>query len=57
MKKVEKVDPEKTTRGKISKDETNYLKNTLAEAIKKRRIELTKNNKIDSDKSDDDWSD
>ncbi len=56
LKKVEKVE-DKNVRGKITKDETNYLKNTLAEAIKQRRMELTKHDKSDSEKSDDDWSD
>jgi hypothetical protein len=55
LKKVEKVEPEKR-QGNITKDETNYLKNTLAEAIKQRRMELTKH-QAESDKSDDDWSD
>jgi hypothetical protein len=57
LKKVEKIEPDNKMRGKITKDETNYLKNTLAEAIKQRRMELTKNDNSESEKEDDDWSD
>jgi hypothetical protein len=58
LKKIEKKEcqQEKKPVGKITKDETNFLKNSLAEAIKQRRMELTRND-VESDKSDDDWSD
>jgi hypothetical protein len=58
LKKVEKkeIQLEKKPVAKITKDETNFLKNSLAEAIKQRRKELTKND-VESDKSEDEWSD
>jgi hypothetical protein len=59
LKKVEKKDfqQEKKPPAKaITKDESNFLKNSLSEAIKQRRMELTRND-VESDKSDDDWSD
>ena len=41
----------------INKHESNFLQNTLSEAIKQRRIELTKNDIEESDESNSDWSD
>lgn len=59
MKKVQlkKVDPIAEKRpAKINMNETNILQNSLAEAIKQRRMELTKHD-VDSDDNDSDWSD
>jgi hypothetical protein len=49
--------PENEKQVKISKDESNYLKNSLTIALNQRREELKKNNISDSEKSDDSWSD
>ncbi len=53
---LRKVETQKNV--KISKNETNVLQNSLAEAIKLRRMELTKHDINDSiDGDSDDWSD
>ena len=64
LKKVQlkKVDVTNSTNntarpGKISKNETNILQQSLMEAIKQRRLELTKNYTEDSEDEHSDWSD
>jgi hypothetical protein len=60
LKKIEKREPviqAKKPADKITKDETNFLKASLAAALQARRNDITRNQK-DSDNSDnDDWSD
>jgi hypothetical protein len=57
LKKLEhRASAEKKTQMKITRQATNILQHSLAEAIKQRRIELTKHD-VDSDENESDWSD
>jgi hypothetical protein len=53
LKKVETPTPSQT---KVTHVTNSNIQNSLAEAIKQRRIDLTKND-IESEGSEDDWSD
>jgi hypothetical protein len=56
LKKVEYPPVTDKRQMKITKDESNILQQSLAEAIKQRRMELTKHD-VESDDSESDWSD
>ncbi len=58
MQKVQlkKVEAPKIVQPQLNKISNANIQNSLAEAIKQRRIDLTKND-VDSEGSDDDWSD
>lgn len=59
LKKIDYTNNTNTQRpaGKINQTETNILQYSLTEAIKQRRMELTKHDVNDSEESDSDWSD
>lgn len=56
LKKVEINTKDDSRPNKINKSESNSLQNNLSEAIKMRRMELTKFD-IENSESEDDWSD
>lgn len=56
LKKIETQTSNTKRDATLKNEEEKILKNSLMEAIRLRRIELTKND-IESDASDSDWSD
>ena len=57
LRRVESLCGDNKRPNKISKNESNFLQSSLQEAIKQRRIELTKNDVNESDEDYSDWSD